>query len=94
MQPAVGVAQSKSNNASSEQLSRAHTENKVFCYRAKPQLTRSKTATYEPDQIPFSPEAPHVEEEGEIRHGWEDQYNSSEFLGHLSSVRFKMFAVF
>lgn len=27
-----------------------------------------------------------VEEHGELRHGWEDEYNSSEFLGQLNSV--------
>lgn len=34
------------------------------------------------------------EENWELRHGWEDQYNSSEYLGLLSSVSRRYFRIF
>ena len=47
-------------------------------------MTRSKT-TYEPENG-LSTRETIGEEHAELRHGWEDQYNSSEFLGQLNSV--------
>lgn len=63
-------------------LSRSRTaDNETLAHRPKPQLIRRRT-DYERDrQSAFA-----AEETGELRHGWEDQYNSSEFLGLLSSV--------
>ena len=61
------------------------TENhQIMVRRPKTSMTRSKT-TYEPENGLSSGETG-VEEHAELRHGWEDQYNSSEFLGQLNSV--------
>ena len=56
----------------------------VMAHRPKTSMTRSKT-TYEPENG-LSTRETSAEEHTELRHGWEDQYNSSEFLGQLNSV--------
>ena len=56
----------------------------IMAHRPKTSMTRSKT-TYEPENG-LSTRETSVEEHAELRHGWEDQYNSSEFLGQLNSV--------
>ncbi len=67
-------------------LARAQTEEQPLAQRSRPQVSRSRTDSDIERQAPnVQPAA--VEEAGELRHGWEDQYNSSEFLGLLSSVR-------
>lgn len=81
------VASYKSNNESLEpqSISRSRTDNhQTFPHRPKASMIRSKTS-YEPENISPTREAS-VEEHGELRHGWEDEYNSSEFLGHLNSA--------
>ncbi len=68
-----------------QNVSRARTENQqAFAHRPRAMMTRSRT-NYEPEDISASRETS-VEGSGELRHGWEDEYNSSEFLGQLSSV--------
>ena len=84
---AKDVASSEPNGSSfkPQNVSRARTENhQAFAHRPKAMLTRSKT-NYEPESISSIRERS-VEEHGELRHGWEDEYNSSEFLGQLNSV--------
>ena len=79
----------ESNNALPEQqeLARARTaENQPWPHRSKQQLTRRRT-DFERGRQPATAQMGPSEELGELRHGWEDQYNSSEFLGQLSSVR-------
>lgn len=81
------VASSEPNSESLEpqNISRARIENhQTFAQRPKVSMTRSKT-NYEPEHT-SSIKEPGVEEHGELRHGWEDEYNSSEFLGQLNSV--------
>lgn len=85
------IASSEANNESFEPQnnSRARTENhQTFAHRPKVSMTRSKT-NYESENTSPTRETS-VEEHGELRHGWEDEYNSSEFLGHLNSVLFLM----
>ena len=48
---------------------------------SRPQLTRAKSDL---DTAPSSPEDDN--QNWEIRHGWEDQYNSEEYLSLLTSV--------
>lgn len=63
-------------------LIRARTAEHKQVRRSRPQISRTST-----DLGPGAGKrANPVEETGELRHGWEDQYNSSEFLGLLSSV--------
>ena len=80
------VASSEPNNGNeSQSIPRARTEShQALAQRPKASMIRSRT-NYEPDKIPSTREAS-GEEHGELRHGWEDEYNSSEFLGHLNSV--------
>lgn len=81
------AASSEPNTKLSEpqSISRARTENQqTFPHRPKASMTRSKT-NYEPENISPTMETS-AEEHGELRHGWEDEYNSSEFLGHLNSA--------
>ena len=59
-------------------------DHQIMAHRPKTSMTRSKT-TYEPENGLATRETS-VEEHAELRHGWEDQYNSSEFLGQLNSV--------
>ena len=82
---AVGSASSESNGTLPEQqeLARARTADNQ---RSKPPLTRRRT-DYERGRQPATAQIGPSEELGEFRHGWEDQYNSSEFLGQLTSVR-------
>ena len=56
----------------------------IMVRRPKMSMTRSKT-NYDPEDG-LSARETSVEEHAELRHGWEDQYNSSEFLGQLNSV--------
>ena len=68
-----------------QSIPRARTENHpTFPHRPNVSMKRSKT-NYEPGNISPIMET-NAEEHGELRHGWEDEYNSSEFLGHLNSV--------
>ena len=81
------VASSESDDRSFEpqNISRARTENhQILAHRPRVSMARSKT-NYEPRNTPSTRET-NVEEHGELRHGWEDEYNSSEFLGQLNSV--------
>ena len=84
------VASSEPNNMLDPQsIPRSRTENhQALAQRPKASMTRSKT-DYKPDKISLTREAS-VEEHGELRHGWEDEYNSSEFLGQLNSVHLHM----
>lgn len=79
------VTSSETNHQSeSQSLPRTRTEShQAVAQRPKASMIRSKT-DYEPDKVPSTRES--GEEHGELRHGWEDEYNSSEFLGHLNSV--------
>lgn len=82
--PAGDIATASTNdNISPEQLEliRARTAEYRPVHRARPQIPRTNT-----DFGPGAAERAYTEEAGELRHGWEDQYNSSEFLGLLSSV--------
>lgn len=86
---ALGSACAESNYILPEQqeLARARTaENQQWPHRSKHPLTRRRT-DYERGRQPATAQMGSSEELGELRHGWEDQYNSSEFLGQLSSVR-------
>lgn len=76
------------NGLSSEthELVRAQTKDQPLAHRSRPQVTRRRTDSDVERQAKVNQTAV-VEEAGELRHGWEDQYNSSEFLGLLSSVR-------
>lgn len=72
------------NKISPEQLEliRARTAEYNQVHRSRPLISRTNT-----DLGPGAGRHAHfVEETRELRHGWEDQYNSSEFLGLLSSV--------
>ena len=85
------VASSEPNGTSlkRQNTSRGRMEHhEAFAYRSRAALTRSKT-NYEPGDISSSRDLS-AEEHGELRHGWEDEYNSSEFLGQLNSVYFHM----
>ena len=84
---AAHAALSEPNNGSSktQTIASTRTENhQIIVRRPKTSMTRSKT-TYEPENF-LSIRDTSVEEHAELRHGWEDQYNSSEFLGQLNSV--------
>lgn len=70
-----------------QSVSRARTENhRALVHRPRAPMTRSKS-NYEPRNIPTTAET-NMEEHGELRHGWEEEYNSKDFLGHLNSVCF------
>ena len=70
-----------------QNVSRARTENhRALAHRPKAPMTRSKS-NYEPRNISTAAET-NMEEHGELRHGWEEEYNSKDFLGHLNSVCF------
>ena len=87
------VPSSQPNNESLEpqKISRTHTEvHRTLAHRPNASMTRSKT-NYEPENLSSSREIS-VEEHGELRHGWEHEYNSSEFLGKLNSVCPNMFS--
>lgn len=84
----VSSASLESNGILPEQqeLARARTaDNQPWTHRSKHPLTRRKT-DYERGRQPATAQSGSSEELGEFRHGWEDQYNSSEFLGQLTSV--------
>ena len=78
----------QSLNLSPEQqaIIRSRTENQKLPHRSRAQLMRTQT-DFGPKHQVRSSRIGGAEEVGELRHGWEDQYNSSEFLGLLSSVR-------
>lgn len=80
------VASSEPDNMSETQtIPRSRTENhQALAQRPKASMIRSKT-DYKPERM-FPNRDGSVEEHGELRHGWEDEYNSSEFLGQLNSV--------
>ena len=86
---AVGDASFESNGTHQAQqdLARARTADNQ---RSKPPLTRRRTDYERGRQSAIAQIGP-SEELGEFRHGWEDQYNSSEFLGQLTSVRLNPF---
>ena len=68
-----------------QSVSRARTENhRALAHRPRAPMMRSKS-NYEPRNIPTTTET-NMEEHGELRHGWEEEYNSKDFLGHLNSV--------
>ncbi len=58
----------------------------ALAQRPHRQLLRANT-DYGPRRPSPSTRSGIAEENWELRHGWEDQYNSSEYLGLLSSVR-------
>lgn len=64
-------------------LMRSRTEEQNLVHRPRTQLLRTKSDF---GHQASSRRSTAVEETGELRHGWEDQYNSTEFLGLLSSV--------
>ena len=68
----------------SHQLTQSHSENQKLVHRPRAQISRTQTDFGPSHQVRTEPGA--GEDNGELRHGWEDQYNSSEFLGLLSSV--------
>ena len=81
------ASSSELNNRSFEPqgVSRTLTENhQSLVHRPKASMIRSKT-NYEPGNLSSMRETS-VEERVELRHGWEEEYNSSAFLGHLNSV--------
>ena len=81
----VGPSEANDKSFQPQNVSRSRTDNnQTLTHRPKAPITRSKT-TYEPHNISFTTET-NAEEHGELRHGWEDEYNSSEFLGQLNSV--------
>ena len=90
--PQAGVTASLESNGilhEQQELARARTaDNQPWTHRSKHQLTRRRT-DYERGRQPATAQIGPSEELGEFRHGWEDQYNSSEFLGQLTSVRLK-----
>lgn len=55
--------------------------------RPNTQLVRANT-DYGPRRQSSGNKHDATDENWELRHGWEDQYNSTEYLGLLSSVRF------
>ena len=65
------------------QLARAQTGERSLAHHSRPLLPRRRTDS-DLDRLGASYQG--MEDAGEIRHGWEDQYNSSEFLGQLNSV--------
>ena len=70
-----------------QNISRARTENhRALAHRPRAPMTRSKS-NYEPRNIATATDT-NMEEHGELRHGWEEEYNSKDFLGHLNSVHF------
>ncbi len=60
----------------------------ALAQRPNRQLLRANT-DYGPRRQSPSTTSGIAEEIWELRHGWEDQYNSSEYLGLLSSVRIR-----
>lgn len=81
------VASSEPNDKSfkSQNVSRSRTANhQTLAHRPRALMTRSRT-NYDPENTSTTTETS-AEEHGELRHGWEDEYNSSEFLGQLNSV--------
>ena len=60
--------------------------------RPNTQLVRA-TTDYGPRRQSSVNKHDATDENWELRHGWEDQYNSTEYLGLLSSVRFPDFAL-
>ena len=86
---AGGIANGRANvNLSPEQqeLIRSRTDSQKLVHRPRAPITRTQT-DFGPNHQIRSSRLGVAEEVGELRHGWEDQYNSSEFLGLLSSVR-------
>lgn len=53
---------------------------------ARGQLVRANTDHGPRRQSPAKDPSGQEEENWELRHGWEDQYNSNEYLSLLSSV--------
>lgn len=88
-----GALNGVNHNLSPEQqeLIRSHTENQKLAHRPRAQLTRTQT-DFGANHQAKPTRAGAAEDIGELRHGWEDQYNSSEFLGLLSSVSFRISA--
>lgn len=81
----VGSPEPSNQSFETQNITRARTENhQAVAHRPKTLMTRSRT-NYEPENIYLATETS-VEEHGELRHGWEVEYNSSEFLGQLNSV--------
>ena len=81
----VASSEPQKESLEPQNISRARTENhKTIPHRPRASMTRSKT-NYEPENMSSTKETS-LEEHGELRHGWEDEYNSSEFLGQLNSV--------
>lgn len=78
-------ATSNHNHSLGKQRSlRPRAENQNLAHRPRAQLSRTKTDFVHDLPPTRSPEADELEQ---IRHGWEDQYSSSEYLSVLSSVR-------
>ena len=68
-----------------QDLIRSNTGSHTLPQRPRAKLSRTQT-DFGPNHQARSAKTGVPEEVGELRHGWEDQYNSSEFLGLLSSV--------
>ena len=85
----VASSESYDRSFKPQNVSRARTEShQALVHRPRAPMIRSKT-NYEPQKISTTTET-NVEEHGELRHGWEDEYNSTEFLGQLNSVLLNM----
>ena len=81
----VTLSETNDNTFKPQNVSRARTENhQALAHRPRASMIRSMT-NYEPEHISTTKDIS-MEEHGELRHGWEDEYNSSEFLGQLNSV--------
>ena len=65
------------------ELPRTRIENQPVTHQPKPKLVRTKTEWASKPKLSPPPE-PIAEEH--IRHGWQEQYNSSEYLTSLSQV--------
>lgn len=74
------------------EILRYRNENQKLPHRPRAQITRTQTDFGPNNQVRPS-RAGAADEVGELRHGWEDEYNSAEFLGLLNSVSSHKFLV-
>lgn len=89
----VGSSEPSNKYFEPQNITRSRTErHQAIPHRPKKLMTRSKT-NYEPEDIFLARETT-VEEHGELRHGWELEYNSEEFLEQLNLVQTSLNATF
>lgn len=81
--PTSNHTQTEASSATASQLRAAPTvqNGETLASRPKGQLVRANT-----DHGPRGPKDEGPEENWELRHGWEDEYNSNEILAKLSTV--------